>query len=381
MAERKIGVRKLAAMVPCDAGYLSKISHDLKAPSAKMAARLDDLLGADGELAALRPAGRVSTVQEITSEDDQRLALALQQPSRADLVVVARLRERVHDLDARYDRVPSTSLLSDTGQCLSHITFLRTHAGTARVRRELYTAEAEAATLMGQLVWDASQRRDHEAARGYFNQAVTAARHRRAPAAEGLALLRTSFVAMYGEKDPAVGLALTTHAAATAKGTSDVLTGLAVAHSAEAHAMLGQHHECEKALAEAETCFGRIDDDDPALELFSPTLHGRLAGSCYLFLDKPRRAQPILEHTAQTLRKKSKAQAIVYGNLSLAHIRQHQLDAAASALHKAIDTVEATWGGGGLNVVFGAAGELRPWRRVPVVQDVHERLLTLMATG
>lgn len=323
----------------------------------------------------------LTEVNESDGAPDEHLTYALEYPSRVDLIAVARLRERVQDLDARYDRAPSTSLLADTGQCLGQVTFLRAHAPTHRVRRELYEVEAEAATLMGQLVWDASQRRDHATARHYFGQAITAARQLRAPAAEGLALLRTSFVAMYGEKDPQAGLALTTQTAETTKTSSDVLTGLAVLHAAEAHAMLGDQQECEQALGQAEVHFDCIDSSDPAIELFSPTQHGRLAGSCYLSLDKAKRAQPILEHTAQTLRDRSKSQAIALGNLTLSHIRQRQLDEAAAALHKAIDIVETTWGGGGLNVVFGAAGELRPWRHVPVVQDVHDRLLTLMAAS
>ncbi|WP_018790317.1 hypothetical protein [Salinispora arenicola] len=77
----------------------------------------------------------------------------------------------------------------------------------------------------------------------------------------------------------------------------------------------------------------------------------------------------------------SKSQAIVLGNLALARIHQQKLDEAAAALHSAIDVVEMTWGGGGLNVVFGAGRELRPWRQVPVVQDVYDRLLTLMAAA
>lgn len=312
---------------------------------------------------------------------DEHLTYALQRPRGVDAVAVARLRERVHDLDARYERASSTSLLAATGQCLGQVTFLRAHASTSRERRELHAVEAQAATLMGQLVWDASQRRDHATARGYFAQAITAARQVRARAAEGLALLRTSFVAMYGEKDPKAGLVLTMQTVDTTRGTSDVLTGLAVLHAAEAHAMLGQQGECERALAQAELHSGRIDSSDPAIALFSPTQHGRLAGSCYLFLNQATRAQSILEHTAQMQRDKSKSHAITLGNLTLAHIRQGQLDEAAAALHKAIDNVETTWGGGGLNVVFSAAGELRRWRQVPVVQDVYDRLLTLMATS
>ena len=206
--------------------------------------------------------------------------------------------------------------------------------------------EAEAATLMGQLVWDASHRRDHATARAYFDQAIEAARQLRDLPAEGLALLRTSFIALYGEKDPQPGLTLAMQAAETAKRTSRVLTGLAVLHAAEAHAMLGQRQDCEQALGEAEVHFEQIDIADPATDLFSPTQHGRLAGSCYLYLNDTRRAQPVLETTAKALRNRSKSQAIVLGNLALAGIRQKKLDEAAAALHSAIDVVQVTWGGG-----------------------------------
>lgn len=40
-----------------------------------------------------------------------------------------------------------------------------------------------------------------------------------------------------------------------------------------------------------------------------------------------------------------------------------------------------TWGGGGLNIVFGAGRELRPWRHVAAVQDVYDHLLALMTAA
>jgi tetratricopeptide (TPR) repeat protein len=234
---------------------------------------------------------------------------------------------------------------------------------------------------MGQLVWDASQRRDHVTARAYFKQAIKAARQLRDPTAEGLALLRMSFVALYCDKDPHAGLALAMRAAGTTKKSSHVLTGLGILHAAEAHAMLRQRNECEWALSQAETHFDQIGVTDAAPDLFSPTQHGRLAGSCYLFLDEPKRAQPILENTARALPDSSKSKAIVLGNLALACIRQRRLDEATAALHEAIDVVETTWGGGGLNIVFGVGHELRRWRHVVAVQDVYDRLLALMAAA
>jgi len=229
---------------------------------------------------------------------DERLTYALEHPESADLIAVARLRERVHALDFRYDRVPSTSLLADAGQCLGQVGLLRAHTAISRVRRELVSVEAEGAILMGQLVWDASQRRDHATARIYFDRAIDAAQQLGDPVAEGLALLRKSFVALYGEKDARGGLNLAMQTAYATKRTSRVLTGLAVLHVAEAHAMLGRQHECEQALSDAERQLSRIGVTDAAIDLFSPTQYGRLAGSCYLFLDDARRAQPILESTA-----------------------------------------------------------------------------------
>lgn len=313
--------------------------------------------------------------------DAERLKYALAHPGNVDLVTVAHLRQQVQELDEQYVCVPSTLLLADAGQCLGQVAFLGAHARDGRVHRELCTVETEAAVLMGQLVWDASQRRDHMSARVYLDRAVVAAGRCGYRALEGLALLRKSMVALYGEKNPAEGLKVALQAADVSAHASGVLTGLAMLHVAESHAMLGDVTSCEQALRAAEAQFGQLSTTDTAISLFSPSLFGRMAGSCYLFLDDARRAKVYLDETAAVLRDRSKSQAIVLGNLALASIRLGDLDEAAGRLHAAIDVVERNWGGGGLNIVFRAGRELHPWRAVPVVRDVHDRLLGLMAAA
>ena len=293
---------------------------------------------------------------------DDRLGHVLEHPGSVDLVSVGYLRERVRRLDERYDRAPSTALIPEAGQCLGQIAFLGAHARRSYVRRELRAAEAEAATLMGQLVWDASQRRDHGTAVAYFDQAIQAAQERGDKAAEGLALLRKSFVALYGWRDPKAGLTLTQRTADTTAGASHVLTGLAVLHMAESHAMLGDGRDCEKALDRARDEFARIQPGDPAIDLFSPSQLGRLAGSCYLFLHDAKRAADVLEQTAQALQDQSKSQAVVLGNLALAYIRLGALDAAVARLNLAIDVTERNRGGGGMNIICTAGRQLRRWR-------------------
>jgi hypothetical protein len=241
--------------------------------------------------------------------------------------------------------------------------------------------ETIAATLLGQLVWDASQRRDHRAARHYFEQASRTAQEVNDPVAEGHALLRNSYLALYGERDPIEGLRLTERTAAVTEKASDVITGLAHLHSAEAHAMLGEARCCETALATAETSFSHVTPTDPAAHLFSPTQFDRLAGSCYLFLGDALRAQRILDGAAAAMTAPTKSRAIVLGNLSLAYLHKRSLDSAVVTLHDAIDVLETNRGGGGLNVVSDAVRKLRRWRSEPAVQDVYDRMLSLMTAA
>lgn len=265
--------------------------------------------------------------------------------------------------------MPSTSLLADTGQALGQIGVLVRSGASGTLQRDLFAAEATAATLMGQLVWDASQRRDHRAARQYFDQAAAAAREIGSPTAEGHALLRTGYLALYGARDPVEGLRLTEQTAEATGSTSNVLTGMAHLHSAEARAMLGDTRGCESALAVAERRLTSVRATDTAAHLFSETQFDRLAGSCYLSLGDHRRSQHILETASRAMTVQSKSRAIVLGNLSLAHLHQRDLDAAVLSLHDAIDVLEVTRGGGGLNIVSDAIRKLRRWRGEPVVQD------------
>jgi hypothetical protein len=259
------------------------------------------------------------------------------------------------------------------------VKFLRENAANPRVRRALYEVEADSATFMGQLVWDVSQRRDHHAPLGYFQEAVDAARHVRDPSIEAYATLRMSYVALYGEKNPRRGATLAQQAADVATLVSPSLTGLSLLHVAEGRAMTGATTECEAALKKAEDQFDRAHPDDVAAPYYTINEYNRLAGSCYLFLDLPERAEPILRMTTRALAAKKKSQAIALGNLTLALIRQRKLDEAAAAMHRTIDAVELTRGGGGLNLAFSAGRELRQWRQEPWAQEINDRLLALMA--
>ena len=309
-----------------------------------------------------------------------RMDYVMQHPRSVDMAAAVRMRERAQSLAKQYDLAASTSLLPVAGECIGQVTFLRKQAPDGPVLRELQGTEALLATLMGQLVWDASQRRDHATTVGYYDQAISAANRAGETTAEAYARLRKSYVALYGEQEPQAGLRLAQEAATLAKTAgSHALQGLALLHAGEGYAMLDDRRQCEAALGAAEAHLQAMQTADPAHGLLSADRLGRIQGSCYLTLGDSAKAGSILETTARRLQGRHKSKAIILGNLALAHVRQRDIDQATTVLHRAIDLLEVSRGGGGLNVVSAAVRELHPWRHEPIAQDVNERLLALMA--
>jgi hypothetical protein len=145
--------------------------------------------------------------------------------------------------------------------------------------------------------------------------------------------------------------------------------------------MTGDLERCETALMRAETQFDRLGESDIAAGYYTMDDFNRLAGSCYLFLGQADRAEPVLRAAIGELSGKSKRQAIALSNLTLSLVHQRKLDEASATMHQAIDAVEHTRGGAGLNLVFSAGRELRRWRNEPWVHDIDDRLLALMAAA
>jgi tetratricopeptide (TPR) repeat protein len=238
---------------------------------------------APGARAATASGGATAPLSD--SEAAARLDYVMQHPHNVDMAAAAHLRLRAQSLAKQYDLAASTSLLPAAGECLGQVMFLGKQAPDGPVLRELQATEAQLATLMGQLVWDASQRRDHATAVGYYDQAIAAANRAGETTAEAYARLRKSYVALYGEQEPQVGLQLAQQAVTLAEAAmSHALQGLALLHAGEGYALLGMRRDCEAALGAAEAHRQALQAADPAHGLFSADRLGRIQGSCYLAL-------------------------------------------------------------------------------------------------
>lgn len=294
----------------------------------------------------------------------------------ADAATVESLRYQVHALDERYTSTPSLALLTETGDVLGQLNLLAQHTTDQR-RCDVLSLQTSTAILMGQLLWDASLRQDNGRADRYFQLASRAAREINDPAGEAHALLRRSYVAMFGHKSADAALDLLHETVRLAPRTA--LAGVAQLHTAEAHAMLGDPRSCEAALSAAETTLDNASATDATARVSAPGQIDRIAGSCYLRLGDHRRAQHILTAAVDKIAPPSKSRAIVLGNLSKAALHQHDLDGAVFYLHDALDAVEITGGGGGINVISQSLRTLRRWRPDTRVLEVYDRVLSLAA--
>ncbi|MFI0451882.1 helix-turn-helix domain-containing protein [Actinomadura sp. 6N118] len=138
MTEREISLRKLAKTVPCDPGYLSRISNDHKPPSPEVAQRLDDLLDARGSLLAVKPVSVRAPAHDDLGEEVEAVDLARRvDASDVGDETLAALEMTVDDLASAYPRSAPGELLARTRQHLAYVAQLMDARMTLAERRRL----------------------------------------------------------------------------------------------------------------------------------------------------------------------------------------------------------------------------------------------------
>jgi transcriptional regulator with XRE-family HTH domain len=145
MAERGIGVLALARLVPCDKALVSRLANGKQQPSRAMAGRIDDVLEAGGELAALAssPVMRPVLATSAGSVDDELAALELaRQAAVSDVgaVTVERLERATDELAVAYPGTPPAELLERVRAYLGYTSRLIGARSTLDEHRRLLAA-------------------------------------------------------------------------------------------------------------------------------------------------------------------------------------------------------------------------------------------------
>ncbi|GAA2638850.1 helix-turn-helix transcriptional regulator [Actinomadura fulvescens] len=196
MAERGMSQRYLARSVPCNDGYLSRIANDHRAPSVEVAERLDELLSAGGELAALRRAMPARPAAGL-AEDVVALANWLEQSNVGD-GAIGYLETATRRLTFDYPRRPPLEVLADARQLQARAAHLL-QGGRQRIaqQRTLLTISAELFALINLLAGDVGR---YSLADAYGYAAWTCASEADSDSARALVLCAQSKTARWEER-------------------------------------------------------------------------------------------------------------------------------------------------------------------------------------
>ncbi|WP_433138736.1 helix-turn-helix domain-containing protein [Actinomadura nitritigenes] len=365
MAERGISQRRLAAQVPCDDGYISKLINGRKRPSREIAERLDGLLGAGGGLAALRPrlpAKRAARV-ELSALG---LAAAVQAASTHRGPVAPELADYFRDQLAghyRADRYLGPLRLIPTGLAQYELLCELANAARGTLRPRMWALAAGYAGFLGWLYQDAG-----DIGRAvYWHDVMLERAHRShdphlvAFALHGKAMLHADLLDGHGVIDLA-GAALV-HADALAPKVR-VLALQQMAHGASLVADEGARDECARLLDQAAALVDLVDDEYPwGTACLTPHYLDIQRATCLVRLGRASEALTIWERIIPEL-----AAAGARRDVGVFRARQAQAYALNGEPERAVtiagEVVDAATGTGSVRMVRelqGLRARMRPW--------------------
>ncbi|HMH91908.1 MAG TPA: helix-turn-helix transcriptional regulator [Streptosporangiaceae bacterium] len=262
MAERGISGRGLARLLPCDRSYVSLLTQGKRRASPQMAARIDALLGAGGELAALAAAS------ETAPGDRERLAWAREHPRRVDLAAVESLAGVLAAQRHAEDTLGSAAILRPVMAHLAAVGDLVTEA-CGPVRAALVDVAGQWAQFAGWL--NASVRKDATAIRlcdlalGWATEAGDV------NMVSQVVSMKGHVAWMDGHPGPVIGLSQAAQRDPRAFAGQHAISA---AQEARGHAMTGDADAAERklddAMASAQAADEQHEESPPWLYYHSP---------------------------------------------------------------------------------------------------------------
>lgn len=278
MAERGLSQNETARRVPCDSGYLSKLAHGKKHPSPETAARLDDILGAGGKLAALVP----TSVTADPGDGNDRLAWALDHPRHIDQAAVDVLAGVLAAQRRAEDVLGSAAMLAPVDAQLAAVGGLVTEA-RGPVRAAVVDVAGQWAHFAGWL--HASSKRGKDAGALYDRALEWAIEAGDVNLISEVVSMKGHLAWMAGQAGPVIGLSA---AAQRDPGAFVGQHAISAAQEARGHAMTGDAVAAERALARAlqaaQDAAERQAEAPPWLYYHSPAFFELQRGLVYRFL-------------------------------------------------------------------------------------------------
>lgn len=170
ITERGLSYRRLAAHIYLAKSYVHRIAHGAVPPTIDIARRIDEALGAGGELIALAACRNDPLPDELDALELARRVEA----SDVSGDTISRLRTAFDDLAAGYSTIPSADLIGRVRHHLAYVGRLMDARMTLAQRRELVTVGGWLSLLAATVHIDLGQ---HQAAAARLYTADQLAQH------------------------------------------------------------------------------------------------------------------------------------------------------------------------------------------------------------
>ena len=225
-------------------------------------------------------------------------------------------------------------------------------------RREIFSAAAEVAQLLGWTAYDAGR---HGAAQRYFVQGLRLAREANDHMLGGRLLANLSHQANYlGNFNDATQFARAAQSATIGKASATV-TSMFLAMEARALASSGYGRECVQVLRRAEQAFERRSpDSDPAwISYFNAEELAGEAAHCFRDLGQPRETRLFAERAVEPASTPARTRAFIGMVMAAGALTSGELE---EAVHLAVQAVDA-------------AGPLQSLRYIRYLKDFYRSLV------
>ncbi|OJF13678.1 helix-turn-helix domain-containing protein [Couchioplanes caeruleus] len=173
--ERGWSLSELAAVVPCDKGHLSRIENGGRRPTAELARRIDEVLGARGDIVAASHLDAVAADDARPWETAELLRRV--QANDAGPATVEALHATVVELCCQYATQPAAELRGEAHGWMREVARLLHRPTGLAAHRELLVAAGWLALLVGCVEYDLGMRAGAEATRTAARQLGDEAGH------------------------------------------------------------------------------------------------------------------------------------------------------------------------------------------------------------
>lgn len=270
------------------------------------------------------------------------------------------------------DAHAKVDLLGGASGHLYTITQLLRSSQPAALQKRLYSLASNAAQIVGEIYYDMDQL---ESAEAYYTLATETAREVDDPTLQATALGRKGFLFVYtGRYEKALPYFQKAFSLAGNTATGNCQSWLAMME-AEALSYMKRKDACFSALEKTEQVFDNPTREEKGWILFTDTKMKGYKAACYVRLQLPDKAQPLLLAALSRLSPgPTHRRSLLLSDLATTYLQQKQIEEACDAASQALTCAAQAKSSRSLRRLRDFQSGLREWKDVASVKQFNKYL-------